>query len=80
MCRDAQNIPTLIIGLSFNAARSIVCVETEIFDVIWAEAYGFNAARSIVCVETRMDKSLIPHGGSFNAARSIVCVETAKKI
>gem|GEM_PF-7042016 len=36
----------------FNAARSIVCVETRmlVFRKKWLKC--FNAARSIVCVET----------------------------
>ena len=38
--------------LSFNAARSIVCVETSKRFTISNFSKGFNAARSIVCVET----------------------------
>ena len=37
----------------FNAARSIVCVETRACGEQRAADLGFNAARSIVCVETR---------------------------
>ena len=37
---------------SFNAARSIVCVETKVVFVSKAVRRRFNAARSIVCVET----------------------------
>ena len=37
----------------FNAARSIVCVETTFGDGTSFTALGFNAARSIVCVETK---------------------------
>ena len=70
-CRSPQGAQS-----GFNAARSIVCVETKRVRRRKSRHFSFNAARSIVCVETRMDKSLIPHGGSFNAARSIVCVET----
>ena len=46
----------------FNAARSIVCVETkEIFYERRVRA-GFNAARSIVCVETLCPAALVPRG------------------
>ena len=61
----------------FNAARSIVCVETCSSPVSVRWQTGFNAARSIVCVETmkvlKGEKPL----RCFNAARSIVCVETS---
>ena len=36
----------------FNAARSIVCVETAKLGLLAEIVHSFNAARSIVCVET----------------------------
>ena len=60
----------------FNAARSIVCVETIGKEVDRTAALSFNAARSIVCVETRPSAMRKRVSLCFNAARSIVCVET----
>ena len=47
---------------SFNAARSIVCVETMKNVMIKLGTVGFNAARSIVCVETLCPAALVPRG------------------
>ena len=46
----------------FNAARSIVCVETRACGEQRAADLGFNAARSIVCVETLCPAALVPRG------------------
>ena len=46
----------------FNAARSIVCVETALPIVSVISLTGFNAARSIVCVETLCPAALVPRG------------------
>ena len=46
----------------FNAARSIVCVETVKKGEVLVADYGFNAARSIVCVETLCPAALVPRG------------------
>ena len=45
-----------------NAARSIVCVETNISPVQFVPSCSFNAARSIVCVETLCPAALVPRG------------------
>ena len=52
MCRDVEDDDVGVVGFSFNAARSIVCVGTMdlIREVVTPD--GFNAARSIVCVGT----------------------------
>ena len=64
----------------FNAARSIVCVETSGAFPWFFGRGGFNAARSIVCVETSTFRlAFLVRTWCFNAARSIVCVETEKK-
>ena len=47
---------------SFNAARSIVCVETMKKSVSYLVQKSFNAARSIVCVETLCPAALVPRG------------------
>ena len=52
MCRDFQWIADNDLPHGFNAARSIVCVETSINKPSWKRKFRFNAARSIVCVET----------------------------
>ena len=47
----------------FNAARSIVCVETSVSEVFrFLPRSSFNAARSIVCVETLCPAALVPRG------------------
>ena len=46
----------------FNAARSIVCVETDCGGRGSPSRLGFNAARSIVCVETLCPAALVPRG------------------
>ena len=76
VCRDLMNFHALCRLASFNAARSIVCVETQLrANEIW-KLNSFNAARSIVCVETRVEVDIDNACNCFNAARSIVCVET----
>ena len=77
VCRDLMNFHALCRLASFNAARSIVCVETQLrANEIW-KLNSFNAARSIVCVETRVEVDIDNACNCFNAARSIVCVETS---
>ena len=63
----------------FNAARSIVCVETTSLRLLPRLVKSFNAARSIVCVETGEVQTSHLYVGCFNAARSIVCVETVDR-
>ncbi len=41
-----------VLCMSFNAARSIVCVGTDTARHAVSDCCGFNAARSIVCVGT----------------------------
>ena len=64
----------------FNAARSIVCVETRVRFRTGHRAGCFNAARSIVCVGTETQVVSKFGVACFNAARSIVCVGTRRLI
>ena len=58
----------------FNAARSIVCVETVLEFTIADEILGFNAARSIVCVETLKDQSKISSRYLVSMPHAALCV------
>ena len=76
VCRDEDGSRACDGLAGFNAARSIVCVETDLHKCTTLRVEGFNAARSIVCVETSGAISRNEAAVGFNAARSIVCVET----
>ena len=61
----------------FNAARSIVCVETSKIWVALQVTSRVSMPHAALCVSRRsMSMSIRTAIGSFNAARSIVCVET----
>ena len=64
LCVSRQRAEQLTNSLeySFNAARSIVCVETPHDLIFYDRQPGFNAARSIVCVETLCPAALVPRG------------------
>ena len=67
--------------MCFNAARSIVCVETFIASRLVAERARFQC-RTQHCVCRDIIKNYINNSlaESFNAARSIVCVETKDNV
>ena len=63
----------------FNAARSIVCVETCSSPVSVRWQTGFNAARSIVCVETSNLRRKIVRG-SVSMPHAALCVSRPREI
>ena len=62
--------------LSFNAARSMMCVGTQWRLSRVAGTMRFNAARGIMCVGTLLWGLSWLSQPSFNAARSMMCVGT----
>ena len=62
VCRDCIHGQAFPYHRGFNAARSIVCVETICSRTRSLIPSGFNAARSIVCVETLCPAALVPRG------------------
>ena len=62
VCRDHCYGLLAHTNRGFNAARSIVCVETRSIAVQHRRRDCFNAARSIVCVETLCPAALVPRG------------------
>ena len=61
----------------FNAARSIVCVETFINKVHIRDGRAVSMPHAALCVSRPRSACLMKRPSSrFNAARSIVCVET----
>ena len=75
VCRDFTTKSIKSAVSSFNAARSIVCVETPI-GVYAFGAFGFQCrTQHCMCRDARLALNT-SDDMSFNAARSIVCVET----
>ena len=62
VCRDELAMDYERAVSCFNAARSIVCVETFKESRKENPVFCFNAARSIVCVETLCPAALVPRG------------------
>ena len=76
VCRDFKLSQEDLAWLGFNAARSIVSVETAPHFAEWSEHYVFQCrTQHCVCRDARASfvSCLMSR---FNAARSIVCVET----
>ena len=74
VCRDAPILMALMKALTcFNAARSIVCVETTRRKRMSFPQKSFNAARSIVCVETKLNRKDVVAPGPFQC-RTQHCV------
>ena len=73
VCWDRTTGVTSVRRLSFNAARSMMCVGTPINSSV-KSVRSFNAARSMMCVGTTVADLHLTFAGGFNAARSMMCV------
>ena len=73
VCRDRRSGCRRVLIRGFNAARSIVCVETASTTLTSCRLRGFNAARSIVCVETEAIRQFV-HKTKLFQCRTQHCV------
>ena len=74
---DKSTLPT---GYGFNAARSIVCVETSSWGSLHLVARCFNAARSIVCVETNLEHVIPAEFANVSMPHAALCVSRRDRI